>query len=112
MIHKLNLNPDPFNSIKSGQKTIEMRLFDERRQLICAGDHIIFINTVQPNLLLEVLVINLYRYPSFYELYKHHDKASIGYLNGEVSDPKDMEEYYTPENIKKYGVVGIEVKLI
>ena len=112
MIHKLNLNPDPFNSIKSGRKTIEMRLFDERRQLICAGDHIIFINTVQPNLLLEVLVTNLYRYHSFYELYKHHDEASIGYLNGEVSDPKDMEEYYTPENIKKYGVVGIEVKLI
>lgn len=112
MIHKLNLNPDSFNSIKSGRKTIEMRLFDERRRLIYVGDRIIFFNTSNSDLSLEVLVTNLYQYPSFDELYKHHGKTSIGYLDSEVANSKDMEEYYSPENIQKYGVVGIEVKLI
>ena len=112
MIHKMNLNPGPFDLIKSGQKTIEMRLFDERRQLIAVGDRIIFINTGNSDFSLEVLVTNLFRYPSFDGLYEHHDKASLGYLDGEVADPKDMEKYYNPENIQKYGVVGIEVKLI
>ena len=45
MIHKLNLNAVPFERIKSGRKTIELRLYDEKRQKIQAGDDIIFTST-------------------------------------------------------------------
>lgn len=30
MLHCMKLNRDPFEKIKSGSKTIEMRLFDEK----------------------------------------------------------------------------------
>lgn len=33
MIHKMNLNDNPFTSIKSGLKTIEIRLYDEKMML-------------------------------------------------------------------------------
>ena len=55
---------------------------------------------------------DLYKYPSFEELYKHFDKLSLGYSNDEIADPKDMEKYYSKEKQKKYGVLGIKVKKI
>lgn len=42
MLHCMKLNRDPFEKIKSGSKTIEMRLFDEKRQRISVGDFIEF----------------------------------------------------------------------
>ena len=42
----MKLNPAPFEMIKSGQKTIELRLYDEKRQLVNIGDEIVFTNMV------------------------------------------------------------------
>ena len=32
MTHQMNLNLDPFNRIQMGTKTIELRLYDEKRK--------------------------------------------------------------------------------
>ena len=32
MLHKMKLNENPFERIKNGTKTVEFRLFDEKRQ--------------------------------------------------------------------------------
>ena len=45
-IHNLKLQQKPFNSIKNKEKTIEMRLYDDKRKLIKTGDEIIFTNIV------------------------------------------------------------------
>ena len=110
MVHKMKLWNDSFEMIKSGYKTIEMRLNDEKRTLIRIGDTIEFTNT-STNEVLSCVVTNLYKYSSFDELYLHHDKKSIGYLENEIASPKDMLVYYSQENIDKYGVLGIEVKI-
>ena len=109
MTHKMNLYNDSFESIKSGKKTIEMRLFDEKRSIIKPNDYIEFNNTRNGETLLCV-VINIYRYNNFEELYKNHDKISIGYEEDEIASPDDMLMYYSIDNINKYGVVGIEIK--
>ncbi len=31
--HMMNLNPSPFKMIKEGHKTIELRLYDEKRKM-------------------------------------------------------------------------------
>lgn len=54
----------------------------------------------------------IYKYANFTELYKHHDKVSIGYKEDEIANPDDMLLYYTREDIEKYGVVGIKMSLI
>ncbi len=110
-MHEMRLHNSPFNLIKSGTKTIELRLNDEKRSLIKVGDKIEFTNRVTEEKIV-VEVINLHKYNSFSELYKHFDKVSMGYREDEEADPKDMEQYYSKDEQDKYGVLGIEIKLI
>ena len=109
-MHEMRLHNSPFNLIKSGSKTIEMRLNDEKRQLIKVGDTIKFINRVTDEEIIT-LVKGLFYYDSFDELYKHFDKVSIGYAEDEDANPDDMSQYYSKEDILKYGVVGIEIEV-
>lgn len=111
MLHKMNLYNDSFQKIKDNTKTIEMRLCDEKRSLISINDTIEFTNTKNGEIL-ACLVTNLYKYKTFDELYKHHDKISIGYEEDEIADPSDMLAYYSEEKIAKHGVLGIEVKIL
>ena len=111
MKHKMKLNNRPFTNIKNGIKTIELRLNDEKRQLLKVKDLIEFTNKDTTEQMI-VEIINIYHYPSFEELYKHFDKVSMGYEEKELADPKDMEEYYSKEEQEKYGVLGIEIKKV
>ena len=109
MKHNMNLNNRPFESIKEGTKTIELRLNDEKRSLLKVGDEIEFTNR-DTNEKLSVDIINLHKYPSFEELYKHFDKVEMGYNKDDIAEPKDMEAYYSKEEQDKYGVLGIEIR--
>lgn len=109
MKHNMNLNNRPFKSIKEGTKTIELRLNDEKRSLLKVGDEIEFTNR-DTNEKLSVDIINLHKYPSFEELYKHFDKVEMGYNKDDIAEPKDMEAYYSKEEQNKYGVLGIKIR--
>lgn len=110
MIHNMNLNNEPFELIKNGSKTIELRLDDEKRRLLNVGDEILFTNR-DTNEKLLTDIIELHKYDSFESLYKNFDKVSLGYREYEKSDPSDMNNYYSKEDEMKYGVVGIELRL-
>ena len=43
-------------------------------------------------------------------IYKNFDKVAMGYDEDDIADPKDMEEYYSPKEQSKYGVLGIKIK--
>ena len=110
MKYKMNLNNTPFNNIKAGTKTIEMRLNDEKRQLLKEKDLIEFTNrTTSETILVEI--VKLHKYSNFDELYNHFDKVALGYNKDDIANSKDMERYYSKEEQEKYGVVGIEVKI-
>lgn len=96
MKHEMKLNNEPFECIKNGTKTIELRLNDEKRKLLTVGDYIEFTNRVINEKLL-VEVIDLFKYNSFEELYKHFNKIEMGYSINEEANPKDMENYYSKE---------------
>jgi ASC-1-like (ASCH) protein len=99
--------------IKSGQKTIELRLYDEKRQLIKVGDEIIFTNIVTEEKL-HVKVSNLHRFDSFEDLYKSLPLLKCGYTSENIgrATPSDMEQYYPAEEQKEFGVLGIEIKIL
>ena len=109
MKHEMKLNNEPFECIKNGTKTIELRLNDEKRKLLTVGDYIEFTNRITTEKLL-VEVIDLFKYNSFEELYKHFNKIEMGYSINEEANPKDMENYYSKEEQEKYGVLGIKIK--
>ena len=109
MKHVMNLNNEPFKLIDNGTKTIELRLNDEKRRLLKIKDYIEFNNrSTNEKLLVEIEDLTVCN--NFEELYKLFDKISMGYKDTEIANPKDMEEYYSPEEQKKYGVLGIKVK--
>ena len=109
MIHKMNLDNKPFNSIEEGSKTVELRLNDEKRQQLKVKDYIEFTNRENSRKIMTE-IIDLHKYPSFEELFKHFDKKDLGYDEDEVADPADMDEFYSKEEQDKYGVVGIKIK--
>ncbi len=109
MKHEMRLNNEPFELIKNGTKNIELRLYDEKRQLLKEKDFIEFVNR-KTNEKLVVEIEQLFIYPSFEELYKHFDKVAIGYGKDDIANYKDMEKYYSKKEQEKYGVVGIKIK--
>lgn len=111
MIHSMKLNKEPYEAVSAGTKTIEMRLNDEKRKKINVGDIIEFTNVVNSKKV-KVEVVALHKEKSFEELYKKFNKISLGYAEHEIALYTDMEQYYLKAEIEKYGVVGIEIKLI
>lgn len=111
MKHEMKLNNGPFMNFKLGTKTIEMRLNDEKRRLVKVGDIIEFTNRDNGEKF-EAKVIEIYPFSSFDELYNYFDKKVLGYNDDEYADPNDMSQYYSKEDIEKYGVLGIEVTLL
>ena len=109
-IHEMKLRCSPFEQIKSGQKTIELRLFDEKRRQIKAGDTIVFTNTATGETL-HTTVAKLHYFDSFEALYQSLPLLACGYTAEDVdgAHPSDMDAYYSAEEQQKYGVVGIEL---
>ena len=107
MLHKMKLNESPFERIKNGTKTIEFRLFDEKRQQIKVGDQIEFskLPDLQEKLLVDVM--ELYREDTFENLFKklYNDKEEI------IRKTKSMYQIYSPEKEKEYGILGIKIKI-
>lgn len=108
MIHKMKLNESPFERIKNGTKTIEFRLYDEKRRKIKIGDKIEFSKLPDLREVILVDVIDLYREESFEKLFKklYTDEEEI------KSKTKSMYNFYSPEKEKEYGVLGIKISLL
>lgn len=112
--HIMKLHPGPFAKIKDGSKTIELRLYDEKRKRISVGDTIRFVNTADTADAVVVRVRDLFIFDSFEELYKHLPLTECGYTEEDVyaASPDDMEMYYSKEKQSQYGVVGIQLSLM
>ena len=111
-LHCMHLVPAPFEKIVRGDKTIEMRLRDEKRQTIRVGDAIRFEEIGGWEDVLYVEVTALHAYPSFAALYAALPAAALGYAPGETPDPHDMDKYYSAEAQAKYGALGIGIALL
>ena len=106
----MTLHAAPFATIRAKTKTVELRLYDEKRQALQVGNLLRFTNAhTGETLLTEIIALHVY--PTFDELYQHFDKTALGYAENETANPQDMLAYYSQENIAKYGVIGIEIRL-
>ena len=99
MLHEMTLFPKPYTSIASGQKTIELRLYDEKRQSIQIGDQIRFTNTEDESQTTLCEVVQLHVFKNFAELYESLPLLKCGYTPEDVvnAHPDDMLTYYSKE---------------
>ena len=113
MIHKMNLAAEPFDQIASGSKTIELRLYDEKRKKINVGDLIEFSNlSDHRQIIAEVTALHIF--DSFSDLYKKLPLLKCGYTEQTIMNAKseDMLQYYPKEKQIQYKALGIEIKLV
>ena len=112
MEHKMKLRPEYFDFILNGTKRIEIRLYDEKRKQIKIGDTIKFLKEPELNDSFNAKVIGLLRYNSFEDMFKDYD---ISVLSDKAMTKKQLinvlEQFYTKEKQKQYGVLGIRIKL-
>lgn len=109
-IHHLQLATVPFEAIKSSRKTIESRLYDEKRQRIQIGDTVIFTNRESTGQTVSAKVTGLLRYETFHDLFTHNDPAKFGGESVEWLE-KQINEFYSAEDQRQHGVIGVEFEL-
>lgn len=109
--HYFRLASVPFGAIASGHKTIESRLYDKKRQAIQLGDTIIFVHKDNPRRTVAARVVGLLRYMTFRDLFMHNDPEKFGGPNVEWLE-KQINEFYSVNDQRKYGVIGIEFALV
>lgn len=113
MNHIMKLKSRYFDYMKNGTKRIEIRLNDEKRKLIKVGDTITFLKEPELTDKLNTKVIDLLRYDNFDDMFNDIDIS----LLADKSMSKEelinvLEEFYTKEKQKEYGVLGIRIELL
>lgn len=107
-VHEMRLHPTPFEMIKDGSKTVEIRLNDEKRRSIKVGDVIEFSSRENPEDRFKTEVIGLVVFPSFQDSYAAYPPKTYG--AEDASEYEFMYKYYSKEDEAMYGVLGISLK--
>lgn len=113
MMHAMRLAEEPFGWVKEGKMSIETRLFDEKRRKVEIGDMIVFSKLNGETETVCVRVKALLRFECFQDFFKLIPKDLLGHgglvLEQQVSR---MRKYYSEEEEKKFGVLGIWFEVI
>lgn len=109
--HSLSLVQGPYEAIANGTKTVELRLYDEKRQLVRLGDTITFSKRENPSETIVTAVTGLLRFASFEELLAVVPSSICGYESAaELQDV--LGTFYSKADESRYGVIGIALKLL
>lgn len=112
-MHSMTLKREFFDKIAKGSKTIELRLFDEKRKCIKNGDLICFSADNLSGETIKAKVLGTYVYPSFEALISDFDPRSMGFAKRKASFICEyMKRFYDDNAIHKNGVVAIKVKML
>lgn len=113
MKHQMGLYDEPFQSMKSGRKTVEVRLNDEKRRQLKIGDSIEFIKVPASNETLTTEILELRHYPTFQEMYEAIPAEDFDTVNDSITKMVEQTyEIYTPEQETKWGTLAITIKII
>lgn len=100
-----------FELTRLGLKTVEVRLFDEKRQKIKLNERILFVCD-QSDESVTARVTALYRFDSFLELGKSGLVNACGFKGMTPSEIQSlMRGFYSEEDEKRYGVLAIETEV-
>ena len=108
----MHLDPRFFDLMKSGLKTIELRLSDAKRDAIKVGDTIYFVRTSHTPAIMKVNVTEIERFDSLESAYEALDHASIGFRDVGILDFLErMYALYPQETDLDREVVAFHVKV-
>jgi ASC-1-like (ASCH) protein/8-oxo-dGTP pyrophosphatase MutT (NUDIX family) len=98
-----------FEMIKSGQKDIELRAYDEKRKKMKAGDKFLLFDAENPNESIICEILNMHVAPDFESLFKNLDIKRSGFKDiNELMDT--ITKFVSSEELAREQVVGMEIK--
>ncbi|MBQ9318020.1 MAG: ASCH domain-containing protein [Bacilli bacterium] len=112
-MHEMKLQAKYYDYIINGTKRVELRVNDEKRQKIEIGDIITFCKAPELKESFQVKVVELINTNSFKELLKVlsvEEVADKEIIKEELLNI--LEQFYSKEEQKQYGVVGIRFILL
>lgn len=113
MEHQMGLYETPFNSIKLGKKTVEVRLYDNKRRKIKIGDTIQFTKVPAKDETITVEVTGLSTYPTFRKMYESVPTNKLDAVGSSIDEMVEQTyQIYSPEREKEWGTVAISIKLL
>lgn len=99
-----------FEKIGREEKTIEIRLYDDKRKKIKAGDKIVFRQLSDESNVIITTVKALHRFSSFQELFSSDLFSKTGCGEMPIDSATEyMHTFYSIEQEKEFGVLGIEI---
>ena len=101
MIHYMNLHNRPFVAIQNGIKTIELRLYDEKRRRIAVGDTLVFTCSDDTSQTCAAVVKDLHIFPDFVALYAALPLERCGYLPEELAGLKAVIHIHTQQRFRQ-----------
>lgn len=107
--HKMGLYKEGFDLIQSGNKKIEIRLNDKKRQQIKEGDIIIFYLLPERNEFVTVRICSLKKFETFKESYTKIDFNLLGRAD-KTNEWMLAASYdlYSREDELHFGILAIE----
>ena len=108
---EMKLQPKYCIKLAEGTKTIEVRLFDDKRRQIKIGDIIEFQSADDQKNKIKTEVIGLLNYKTFSDLFSDIPSDYFGEENKETL-LQIISKFYSKELEEKYTVLGIKIKLV
>lgn len=110
---KCGLKKEYYDKIKNGDKVIELRLNDQKRQLMRIGDIIRFGLEPDREEFVEAKIIGLIKYRDFSSLLNDIPLNLLGFEDKSKEEVLAIyNEIYSSRDEKRFGVVGIRIELI
>ncbi len=111
--HDMKLDPRSFDRVRSGVKTLELGINDEKRRAVKIGDTICLKRLPELKEELNVAVLELHAYPTFAELFDKVPLEWLGYMQADKPWLNEsMYTVYSREEEAQYGAIGIRIELI
>lgn len=108
-IHSMHVKPSYFALLKSGDKLVEFRINDAKRQKISAGDKIKFICQNDLSTVLVLSVSDIATSSDFSSLLKKFPLPMLGGISYE-EQLSDLRKFYNMDSEEEYGAIAIILK--
>ncbi len=107
--HIMTLAEPFFFKVLYGEKTVEMRLYDEKRRRIKAGDGITFFCAENNCMTIECEVESVEVFENFYDLASSYPTERLGFAGKSPRYVADFMNGFYGERAKSGQVVAIEI---
>lgn len=111
VLHEMRLRREPFEAIRSGEKRVEMRVYDEKRQTLRPRDSIRF-TCEESGEILTAEVLGIHVYPDFAALAEDFETSELGFptlARERIADL--MATFYPDDRVRTHGAAAIRMKV-